>query len=251
MAGCSSGQLSVGDDRALVIVIDSGGTDIPDVGADVGAETFDAATGVDALDATDASSVTAGNLLALTGTCAKRISNGFLSSSSGKPADVAICALSTAVFWQSGLAVLCAGKSTAICNAMTDPQFQASTTGKDSLGNSLDAAAVPYVEVSAKSPTFDYFADAGLAMGTVVAVIYGGRLQYGVIGTVGVRDVIGDASYAMAKDLGMNPDPQVGGTPSGVTYIAFPSAVAAMLENTDEAVRLGQAAADALIKAGK
>jgi len=244
--GCSSGQLSVGDDRQPVVVVDSGGA-IPDVGAD----TVDAATGLDALNATEAGSVTAGNLRALTGTCAKQISNGLLASKPNATPDVAICQLSSAVFWKSGLAVLCAGKSTATCNATTDPQFQASTAGKDSLGDSLDAAAVRYVEVSAKSPTFDYAADGNLAMGTVVAVIYGDRLQYGVIGAVGVRDVIGDASYAMAKDLGMNPDPQVGGAPNGVTYIAFPTVIATMLENTDEAVRLGQAAAEALVKVGK
>ncbi len=250
--GCSSGQLSVGDDRQPVIVFDSSGaTDVPDVGADAVDDAVDAASGFDAIDATDAGSAIAGSLVALTATCSNRISHGLLQSQPGRTADVAICGLSSAVFWKSGLAVLCAGKSTAICNDVADPQFQASTTGKDSHGDSLDAAAVPYVEVSAKSMIFDYSVDAGLKMGTVMAVIYKDRLQFGVIGTVGVQDVIGDASYAMANDLGMNPNPSSGGTPTGVTYIAFPAAVVTMLENNDEAVQLGLAAADALIKAGK
>jgi hypothetical protein len=152
------------------------------------------------------------------------------------------------------MAILCAGKTTTTCNATTDPQFQSSTTAKDSLGASLDAAAVPYVEVSAKSVNFDYAIDAGLKMGTVVAVVYRDRVAYGIIGTVGVQDVIGDASYAMAVALGINPDPMNGGVATNaVTYVAFtgPNSVVTANEDLDEAQRLGQAAAAALIQAGK
>jgi hypothetical protein len=136
---------------------------------------------------------------------------------------------------------------------MTDPQFQSTTTAKDSLGGSLDAAALPYVEVSAPTSTFDYrAAPAGLTMGSVVAVVYKDKLEYGILGTVGQPDIIGDASYAMANALGLSPDPVTGGTQTNsVTYIAFKGVVVNMNENHDEAVRLGTAAASALIQADK
>ena len=152
------------------------------------------------------------------------------------------------------MAILCAGKSTTTCNTTTDPQFQNSTTAKDSTGASLDAAALPYVEVSARTMTFDYSVDGPLKMGSVVAVVYRDRVAYGIVGTVGVPDVIGDASYAMAAALGINPDPMVGGVPTNtVTYIAFtgPGPVVTMNEDHDEAQRIGEAAAAALIQAGK
>ena len=53
-----------------------------------------------------------------------------------------ICQLSSAIFWKSGLAVLCSGKSTTICNSSTDPGFQGYTRALDSLGGYLDAAAL-------------------------------------------------------------------------------------------------------------
>ena len=98
---------------------------------------------------------------------------------------------------------------------------------------------------------FDYLA-AGLHLGSVVAVVYKDQLQYGIIGTVGQQDIIGDASYAMAFALGISPNPVTGGVQTNsVTYIAFKNVAVTVNENHDEAVRLGTAAASALIQAGK
>lgn len=127
------------------------------------------------------------------------------------------------------------------------------TTAKDSSGGYLDAASLPYVEMPAPTGNFDYAA-AGVAMATVVLVIYKGQLAYGVVGTEGEPDIIGDASYAMASAVGIDPDPVTGGLrTNAVTYIAFtgPNAIAAPIENHAEAVKVGQAAALALIQAGK
>jgi hypothetical protein len=256
VAACSSGRISVGNDPAPIPIIDSGGS--REVGIDV-ASAIDASDSAPASDsATDvadgASGPTAGDLIAITSSCVKQISTGPLSSGPNRMGDVTVCGLSSAVFWKSRMAILCAGKTTTTCNPMTDPQFQSSTIAKDSTGASLDAAVVPYVEVSAKSVNFDYALDAGLKMGSVVAVVYKDRVAYGIIGTAGVTDVIGDASYAMASALGINPDPTSGGVATNaVTYIAFngPNSVVTVNEDLGEAERLGQAAAAALIQAGK
>jgi Fungal chitosanase of glycosyl hydrolase group 75 len=248
-ASCSSGPISVGDHRVL-LVSDSGPDAELDSGFDSGRAvdaSFESAV-ADANEAGDASTI--GGLVGVTGACANPISTGLLQPRPSRPASVQICQLSSAIFWKSGLAVLCSGKSTTICNSMTDPGFQQYTTALDSLGGFLDAAALPYVEVSAASMNFDWKA-AGLKMGNVVAVVYNDHLEYGILGTVGVQDIIGDASYKMADSLGMNPDPMVGGAGSGVTYVAFPSVSVTKNEDHDEAVRLGQAAAAALIRAGK
>ena len=151
--------------------------------------------------------------------------------------------------------MLCSGKSTTTCNSTTDPQFQPTTTATDSRGDYLDAAALPYVEVSGPTSKFDYRMF-NVKMGTVVAVVHRDKLtlEYGIVGTVGQSDIIGDASYAMAESLGVNPNPVNGGTTSlVVTYIAFnnPGVNVTANENHDEAVRLGQAAAAALVQAGK
>jgi hypothetical protein len=181
------------------------------------------------------------------------ISNGLLAPASGRKKDISICALGNAVYWKSELAVDCDGARTTTCNLQNDPQYQGTTVGKDSSGNSLDAAAVPYVEVPKASMTFDYRA-AGLAMGTVVAAIYKNQLSYGVIGQEQDTDTIGNASYAMAVQLGINPNPVTGGLQSeDVTYIAFKGAANTVpaLEDVSAAATLGEKAASQLIAAGR
>ncbi len=177
IAACSSGRISVGDDRAPVVAIDSG--QMPDVG------TEDAMADSNNADVVDGNSTAVG-LAGVTSACARPVSKGLLQSRPGRTPDVQVCGLSTAIFWRSSMAILCAGKSTTTCNTTTDPQFQNSTTAKDSTGASLDAAALPYVEVSARTMTFDYSVDGPLKMGSVVAVVYRDRVAYGIVGTVGV-----------------------------------------------------------------
>jgi hypothetical protein len=245
MVACSPGPISVGDNR---FPSDASGADDGGGGAG-GAGPMDASGSTDAADAI---APRAGDLVGITSSC-NPISTGLLMSRPGVTPDVSICDLSSAVFWKSGLAVLCAGKTTTTCNSMTDPQFQPTTTAKDSLGGNLDAAALPYVEVSQPTSTFDYRAPpAGLTMGSVVAVVYKDQLAYGIIGTVGQPDIIGDASYAMADALTISPNPVTGGVQTNsVLYIAFKNVVVNIKENHDEAVQLGTAAAAALIRAGK
>jgi hypothetical protein len=248
LAACSSGAISVGDDRVPVVSRDSGMVEVGSGGSG----------GADAntMDVADAfSPPTAGDLAGVTATCAKQISNGLLSPRPGQPQTVQVCELSNAIFWTSGLAVLCSGKVTTTCNYDTDPNgFQPMTTATDSNGGYLDAAALPYVEVSAPSSKFDYRMF-NVKMGTVVAVVNRGRqvVAYGIVGTEGQKDIIGDASVAMATALDEDANPVRGGTTDPITYIAFNNPVVTVTanENHDEAVRLGQAAAAALVLAGK
>ena len=246
---CSSGPLSVGNDRAIDSgLLADGGGGLAGGGA-AGADNADAGMAGEA-GARPLGPPGAGTLLGLLGACTP-LTNGLLAPQSGYAKDVPVCALKGAVYWRSEMAVDCDGRSTTTCNDQTDPQFQNSTVGKDSAGNSLDAALVPYVEVPSVGSVFDYRA-AGLSMGSVVAVIYKGNLAYGVVGHEQASDVIGAASVAMAAQIGINPDPVKGGLQSeAVTYVAFTGAANTVpaLEDVAATAKLAEKAAAALIAA--
>ena len=55
------------------------------------------------------------------------------------------------------------------------------------------------------------------------------------------QDIIGEASYAMAVELGIDPDPSTGGIEGGVAYIAFTGVESKVgtIEDHDEATTLG------------
>jgi Fungal chitosanase of glycosyl hydrolase group 75 len=83
---------------------------------------------------------------------------------------------------------------------------------------------------------------AGVQGGAVAIVIYDGRLAFGVFGDEGPADIIGEASYAMAQSLGIDPNPATGGVDSGVTFIVLTgmNAVVSPIENHQAAVTLGE-----------
>ncbi len=126
------------------------------------------------------------------------------------------------------------------CNPSTDPSYMDQTAATDSNGDPLDAATLPFVVIPGRGTRFDYV-DAGLGMRSVVAVIYDGKVEYGVLGDVGPQAIIGEASYRMAELLGIDPDPSTGGVESGVAYIAFlgTESKVEVIEDHDAAVALG------------
>jgi hypothetical protein len=191
---------------------------------------------------------TAADLLAVLGTCNQASTGKYMTDSDSATATVAICKLNGAFYWQADMDVDCDGKQTTQCNINTDPAYQNQTSATDSQGNALDAANLPYVVIPLPSSKFSY-KTAGFKLGDVVAVIYNGKLEYGVFGDEGPSDIIGEASYAMASSLGIDPDPSTGGTDSGVTYIAFPgsAAVVSPIEDHQKAVMLGEMLAAQLI----
>lgn len=181
-------------------------------------------------------------LLAMTQSC-NQVSNGLYALNAGDAPTVPICSLTGALFWKADMDVDCDGKITTQCNSTTDPSFQNQTAATDSQGNPLDAANLPYVVVPGKSTRFDFGA-AGLKLGDVILVVYKGQAEFAVYGDVGPSGIIGEASYATVKALGVNPDPQVGGVdPPDVLYVAFTgsSALVSPIEDHSQAVSVGQA----------
>jgi len=84
------------------------------------------------------------------------------------------------------------------------------------------------------------YAAAGIQLGAVVAVVYGDKVEYGVFADTGPAEIIGEASYAMARSLGIDPDPATGGTDSPVAYLVFPGSRVSPVESHTAAVSLGQ-----------
>ncbi|CAM5708251.1 MULTISPECIES: glycoside hydrolase family 75 protein [Streptomyces] len=182
--------------------------------------------------------VTADDLLARTGTCAE-LSRGRYRTDAGSPATVPVCGTDDAVFWKADLDVDCDGRPTTHCNSGTDPVFAPTTAFQQSDGRHLNAETLPYVVVPAPSSRWDYRAH-GIRGGSVAAVVHGDRVQYAVVGDTGPSDLIGEASYATARGLGVDPDPLTGGAPSDVTYIVFRNSLITPIEDHEEAVATGE-----------
>lgn len=182
--------------------------------------------------------VRAADLLAKAGECAQ-ISHGRYSSDAGGPATIPVCGTREAVFWQADLDIDCDGRPGRRCNSGTDPHFSDATAFQQSDGRQLDAETLPYVVVPAPSRIWDY-RDHGIRGGSVVALVHRDRVRYAVVGDVGPADIIGEASYAAAEELGVNPDPHGGGTDSGVTYIVFKDTRVDPIEDREAAAIVGE-----------
>jgi hypothetical protein len=196
-------------------------------------------------DADAAAPPSAADVMAKLATC-RKISHAPYAKDQGGTSNINICDLPNAVFFTGDMDIDCDGKPSAVCNRSTDASYQSSTAGVDSHGKPLDAAALPYVVVPGVSSRWSYRAS-GIKMGSVAAVIYNGKIEYGVVGDVGPVAIVGEASYAMAKRLGINPHPSTGGVASGVTYVIFKGGGVSKLEDRDGAVRLGVERAQKLI----
>jgi len=192
--------------------------------------------------AAPAAGPTASQLLAKTSSC-HQISNGkYKTDEDVSGRTVAICDANGAVFWKADMDIDCDGQRTTQCNENTDCCFQADTAFHQSDGRPLNAAQLPYVVVPSPSSTWDY-RKFGIAGAGVVAVIFNDQLTYAVVGDTGPTDIIGEASYATAASLGINPDPSNGGTDSGVTYLFFKNSKVTPIESHANAVSTGEALA--------
>ncbi|MFI1760621.1 glycoside hydrolase family 75 protein [Streptomyces sp. NPDC020800] len=182
--------------------------------------------------------VTAADLLNRMRTCAK-VSRGRYRPDDGAAANVRVCGTPDAVFWKADLDVDCDGRPTARCNRRADPYFTAATAYQQSDGRHLSAEHLPYIVIPAPSGRWNPRAQ-GIGGGSVAAVIYKGRVQFAVVGDIGPRDLIGEASYATARGLGIRCDPRLGGAASGVTYIVFKHARVRPIEDRKAAAREGE-----------
>jgi len=185
---------------------------------------------------------TADELLAKVTTCTQ-ISNGRYKTDSETAATIPVCQKTGAVFWKADMDIDCDGIRTTQCNENTDCCFQPQTFCQSSTGTPLNAAQLPYTVMPSPSIIWDY-RNFQIGCGTVVAIIYQGQVLYTVVGDTGPSTIIGEASYASAAALGINPDPKNGGTDSGVTYIVFQgSQRVSPIENHANAVTLGESLA--------
>ncbi|MEV6905611.1 glycoside hydrolase family 75 protein [Amycolatopsis sp. NPDC051071] len=181
---------------------------------------------------------TAQQLLAKTTSC-KQISNGKYKTDSETGRTIAVCDAGSAVFWKADMDIDCDGQPTARCNENTDPWFQPDTAFPRSDGKALIADQTPYIVVPSVSSTWN-FGNSGLKGAGSCAVIYNNKVLYTVIGDTGPNDIIGEASYATAKSLGINPDPENGGVDSGVTYICFKNSKVSPIEDHGKSTSVGE-----------
>jgi len=190
---------------------------------------------------------TAAELLTLTTSCQELTARRY-ATDAGDVEEIPVCALNGAVYWHADMDIDCDGKPTSVCNANTDPAYQPNTSAVDSNGAPLDASKLPFMVIPLPSERFDY-ADHGIVLGSVAAVIFEGRVEYGVFADQGPSGIIGEASYALAQSLGIDPDPATGGVPEGVSYLVFTgtSGQVGTIEDHAEAVSVGVARARQLI----
>ncbi|MFI0912480.1 glycoside hydrolase family 75 protein [Streptomyces abikoensis] len=188
------------------------------------------------------------DLLAATATC-HQVSYGTYRNSMTKT-PVPVCGgVNGAYLWTSAMTIDCDGQRTIQCNRSADDHFKNDTAVHRSDYQPFDAAVTPYVVLPKQSNTWNY-TTAGIRPGEVVAVIYQGQVEYAVSGDTGAEEKIGEASYATATALGINNNPNHGGVPAGVTYIVFPHTRPAVVENHDQAIANGRAAAAAFANHG-
>jgi hypothetical protein len=188
---------------------------------------------------------TADQLLAKVQNCTP-VSNGKFAADDGGSASIPVCGAGGAVFWKSDLDIDCDGQRTDKCNEETDPSFQDQTAFTQSDGKPLDASKLPYIVVPGVSDKWDYRKH-DVTGGTVAAVIHNGKVSYAVVGDVGPKEIIGEASYASAAQLGIDPDPATGGAADGVTFILFPGTKASPIEDTQSAQGRGADAASKFV----
>ena len=251
--GTSDAGTLIGDASPASNQADANGGD-PPAAPDAGdaRNMHDASIAVDGgeSDSSAPIAVTAASLLALTETCKTKLSTSPFAKDEGGAATVDVCGLTGAVFFDADMDVDCDGKSSAICSSATDPDFENDTAAQASTGGPLDAATLPFIVVPGVSTKWSYSAS-GLSLGSVVAVVYNGKLAFGIIGDIGPKTIIGEGSYAMASALGIPGSPTTGGVSSGVTYIAFTGKNSVVAKNEDHAaaVTLGTARAQAVLAA--
>lgn len=179
--------------------------------------------------------------------CATQLSNGKYAQDSGGARTIAVCKNGAAVHWTADFDIDCDGQRTSQCNENTDPYFQPNTSWNQSDGRPLNSAGLPFIVVPLSSTIWNH-QTAGITGGTIAAVVYQDKVAYAVIGDQGPTGIIGEGSYKLAQQLGINPNPSTGGVSGAVvTYVLFPGVKSVPIENAADAVSKGQAAATSFV----
>jgi hypothetical protein len=188
---------------------------------------------------------TASQILAKMATCSQ-LSSGKYATDSGGSATIPVCKGNNGIWWKADMDIDCDGVSTTHCNSSADPWYQNDTSLHTSTGQPFSAETMPYIVIPSVSSTWSY-SNSNIQLGACAAVIYNGKVQYGVFADTGPTTIIGEASYAMASKLGINPDPANGGTDSGVAYLVFPGSKVSPVESLSAAVSCGQSRAQTFV----
>jgi glucose/arabinose dehydrogenase/plastocyanin len=188
---------------------------------------------------------TAAELLAKLQNCVQD-SNGLFKTDSENSRTIPVCRLNGAYWWRADMDIDCDGVTTTQCNKNTDPAYQNDTSLHTSGGQPFNAATMPFVVIPSTNSTWN-FSQKNIQLGAVFAVVFNNRIEYGVFADTGPTDIIGEASYAMATNLGIDHDPANGGTDGPVWYVVFPGTHASPVESHTNAVSQGQALARTLI----
>jgi hypothetical protein len=187
----------------------------------------------------------AGQLLAKVSGC-NVVSHGKYATDDGTSSTVNICKSGSAFFWKADMDIDCDGVRTSNCNEDADPWYQDQTSFETSKGRPFQADSTHYFVIPLPSSRFSYSSN-GIRPGSVAAIIYNNKVVYAVFADEGPSNIIGEASYATARALGINPDPESGGVDSGVTYIVFPGKVPSPIESNSAIDSAGVAAATAFV----
>jgi hypothetical protein len=188
----------------------------------------------------------ASQLLAKTRAC-NQISNGKFKTDDETSRTVPVCDANGAVWWRADMDIDCDGQRTSKCNENTDCCFQPDTAFHQSDGKPLRADTLHYIVVPSPSSTWRY-TSSGLRGAGSCAVIFNNKVLYAVIGDTGPTAIIGEASYATARDLGINPDPSNGGTDGPVTYICFKNSRVSPIESNTKATSVGEGLAKTFVQ---
>ncbi|WP_350279183.1 peptidoglycan-binding protein [Kribbella sp. HUAS MG21] len=179
--------------------------------------------------------------------CESQLSTGKYAHDAGGSRTAAVCKSGAAVHWTADFDIDCDGQRTTQCNENTDPSFQPETSWQQSDGRPLNSAGLPFIVVPLPSSIWDY-RTAGIGGATVAAVVYQDKVAYAVVGDQGPTGIIGEGSYKLAQQLGINPNPATGGIDGAVvTFVLFPGVKASPIENAADAVSEGEAAANAFV----
>lgn len=179
--------------------------------------------------------------------CETQLSNGKYAHDAGGSRTVAVCRSGGAVHWTADFDVDCDGQRTTQCNETTDPSFSPDTSWHQSDGRPLNSAGLPFIVVPLVSSIWD-FRTAGIGGATIAAVVYQDKVAYAVVGDQGPTGIIGEGSYRLAEQLGINPNPATGGVSGAVvTFILFPGVTSVPIENNADAIAKGEPAATAFV----
>ncbi|WP_412537898.1 glycoside hydrolase family 75 protein [Longispora sp. K20-0274] len=195
--------------------------------------------------AAEAAAPTARQILARAGQNCRVVSDGKLATDDGRAGTVNVCKAGSGLVFRADLDIDCDGVATRECAA--DRTRGSDTAVHTSKGRPFNPVTSHYYVLPIPTAKFSY-ARQGIRPGSVAAIIYHDKLVYAVFADVGPRNVLGEASYSVAKALGINANPNTGGVDSGVTYVVFPGQVPGPVESNAAMDAKGRSAAAAFLR---